>query len=107
VLVEAGVEVVPGQDLVVVALAGGVPVEVDAGAGQGALAGREPAGIGEVLAPAVEAAAVAPDVLDDPAQAAVAAGQQSLDRARLAVVVAETDGAAVPLVRPDDVTQLL
>ena len=34
VLVEAGVEVVPGQDLVVLALAGGEPVEVDVGAGE-------------------------------------------------------------------------
>ena len=107
VLVEAGVEVVPGQDLVVVALADGVPVEVDAGAGQGALAGGDPAVVGEVLAPAVEAAAVAPDLLDDPADAAVAAGQQSLDGAGLAVVVAEPDGAAVPLVGADDVAQLL
>ena len=34
VLVEPGVEVVPGQDLVVLALAGGVPVEVDRAVGQ-------------------------------------------------------------------------
>src|ERR671920_849267 len=73
VLVETGVEVVPRQHLVVVALAHGVPVEVDAGAGQRLLAGGDPAVVGEVLAPAVEPAAVAPDRLDDLADPAVPA----------------------------------
>ena len=63
---------VPGQDLVVAALAGGEPSEVDVGVGQGGLGGRDPAVVGEVLAPPVEAAAVAPDLLDDGADAAVA-----------------------------------
>ena len=49
----------------------------------------------EVLAPAVEARAVAPHLLDDRADPAVAAGEQSFDDARLAVVVAEADGLAV------------
>src|SRR3954465_3802773 len=53
-LVQAAVEVVPGQDLVLLALAGGVPVDVDALL----LRGLHPAVVGEVLAPAVEDAAV-------------------------------------------------
>src|SRR4029079_1763798 len=96
VLVEAGVEVVPGEHLVVVALPGGVPVEVDID--HGPRAALQPPVVGEVLAPAVEPAAVAPDLLDDGADPAVAARQQSLDGAGLAVVVAETDRPAVPLV---------
>src|SRR3954452_10418278 len=56
VLVEAGVEVVPRQHLVVAALAQGVPLEVHPGAGQAGLGRGEPAVVGEVLAPAVEAA---------------------------------------------------
>ena len=72
-----------------------------------ALAGRDPAVVGEVLAPAVEPAAVAPDLLDDRADPAVAAREQSLDDAGLAVVVAEADRPAVPLVGADDVAQLL
>src|SRR5690606_29051732 len=58
VLVEPGVEVVPGEDLLVGALAGGVPVNVDAELGEGLVRARHPAVVGEVLAPAVEAAAV-------------------------------------------------
>ena len=107
VLVEAGVEVVPGQHLVVVPLARGEPGEVDAGAVESALGRGDPAVVGEVLAPAVEAAAVAPHLLDDPADAAVAAREQSLDGAGLAVVVAEADGAAEALVLTDRVAQLL
>src|SRR5690606_22971462 len=57
VLVEAGVEVVPGEDLLVGALAGGVPVDVDAERGEGLVGAGHPAVVGEVLAPAVEAAA--------------------------------------------------
>ena len=82
VLVEAGVEVVPREHLVVVALADGVPVEVDAGVGERAPAGGHPAVVGEVLAPAVETAAVTPHLLDHGADTAVAAGEQSLDRSR-------------------------
>ena len=62
VLVQAGVQVVPGQHLGVLALADGEPVEVDRGAGQRLLGGGGPAVVGEVLAPAVEPAAVAPDL---------------------------------------------
>src|SRR5215207_11251002 len=76
-LVQAGVQVVPGQDLVLGALAGGEPVEVDAEGPQLLLRRRRPAVVGEVLAPAVELASVAPDPLDDPAHPAVAAGEQS------------------------------
>ena len=71
------------------------------------LGGAHPAVVGEVLAPAVEAAAVAPDLLDDRADAAVAAREQALDDAGLAVVVAEADRAAVLLVGADLVAQLL
>src|SRR5215217_5436053 len=89
-LVQAGVQVVPREDLVLGALAGGEPVEVDAEGCQLVGGRRRPALVGEVLAPAVEPAALAPDPLDDPADPAVAAGQQSFDHARLAVMVAET-----------------
>src|SRR6478672_6118116 len=105
VLVQAGVEVVPRQDLVVLPLAGGEPGQVDAGAVEGARRGLGPAVVGEVLAPAVEAAAVAPDLLDDRADPAVTTREQSLDGAGLAVVVAEADRAAVLLVVPDRVAQ--
>src|SRR5690606_20118718 len=103
---EAGVEVVPGEDLLVGALAGGVPVDVDAERGEGLVGAGHPAVVGEVLAPAVEAAAVLVDRADHRADAAVAAGQQALDDAGLAVVVAEADGAAVLLVAADLVAQL-
>lgn len=59
-----------------------------------------------MLAPAVEAAAVLVDRADDPAGAAVAAGEQALDDAGLAVVVAETDVLAVLAVLADRVAQL-
>src|SRR3954469_9067558 len=55
VLVEPGVEVVPGQHLGVLTLAGGVPVEPDRRAGEDGLARGGPVVVGEVLAPAVEA----------------------------------------------------
>src|SRR5437016_2004096 len=97
VAVQARVQVVPGQHLGVLAFAGGVPVEVDRLVRQRLLGRRDPAVVGEVLAPPVEAAAVAPDLLDDPADPAVAAGQQALDDARLAVVVAEADRLRVLL----------
>src|SRR5690606_38952583 len=106
VLVEPGVEVVPGQHLVVAAFAGGEPVEVNAGAAESTLCGRHPALVGKVLAPAVEAATVAPGLLDDPADAAIASGEQSLDDAGLAVVVAEADGSAEPAVRPHLLAEL-
>ena len=59
-----------------------------------------------MLAPAVEAAAVAPHGLDDLADAAVTAREQALDDAGLAVVVAEPDGRAVALVGADRLAQL-
>src|SRR3712207_9321102 len=58
-LVQPGVQVVPGQDLVLAALAGGVPVEVDAEGRQLPRGRLRPALVGEVLAPAVEPAALA------------------------------------------------
>src|SRR3712207_7086358 len=93
-LVEPRVQVVPGQDLVLGALAGGEPVEVDAERRQLPGGGRRPPVVGEVLAPAVEPAALAPHPLDHPADPAVAAGEQALHDAGLAVVVAQADRAA-------------
>src|SRR3954447_2571437 len=49
VLVEAGVEVIPREDLQLVALADGVPVEIDAEARQLGRGGLDPAPVGEVL----------------------------------------------------------
>src|ERR1700712_4448795 len=106
VLVETGVQVVPGQHLGVRPLPGGEPFEVDTGAGEPCLGRGDPAVVGEVLAPAVEPRAVAPDLLDDATHATVAAGQESFDDARLAVVVAEADGAAVLAVRAHLLAQL-
>src|SRR4051794_19561873 len=60
VLVQAGVQVVPGEDLRLQALAHGVPVEGDRNVGEDRLAGGDPAVEGEVLAPAVETTAVLP-----------------------------------------------
>src|SRR5581483_7120689 len=79
VLVEPGVEVVPRQHLGEVALAGGVPVEAHRCAGEDLGRAPLPALEGEVLAPAVEAAAVLPHPADDRADATVAARQQSFD----------------------------
>src|SRR5690606_37310576 len=101
--VEPGVEVVPRQDLVLLALARGVPVDVDAAP----LGGGHPPLEGEVLAPAVETAAVLPDGADDGADPAVAARQQALPDGRLAVVVAVADGPAVLLVAAPPVAQHL
>src|SRR4051794_1682008 len=106
VLVEARVQVVPRQHLRVLALPDGVPVEVHRCAGQGLLGGRGPAVVGEVLGPAVEAATLAPYLLDDPADATVTAGEQPLDDPGTAVVVAEPDGPPVPLVGAHVLAQL-
>src|SRR3712207_433320 len=104
-LVQPGVQVVPGQDLVLAALAGGVPVEVDAEGLELGGRGGGPALVGEVLAPAVEPAALAPHPLDHPADPAVAAGEEALDDARLAVVVAQADRAADAAVGVDGLPQ--
>src|SRR5262249_61575709 len=82
-LVQPGVEVVPGQHLVGVPLTRGVPADVH----PGQLSGAQPAIVGEVLRPAVEPPAVLPYRLDHRADPAVAAGQQSLaERPRTAAV---------------------
>ena len=59
-----------------------------------------------MLAPAVEAGSAAPHLLDDGADAAVAAAEQSFDHTGFAVVVAEADRLAVLLVGADRVAQL-
>src|SRR5690606_36375379 len=86
--VETRVEVVPRQDLDLVALTQRVPVEVDGLVGQRLVRARGPPLVGEVLAPAVEAAAVLPHRADDLADPAVAARQQTLHDGGLALVVA-------------------
>src|ERR1035438_4084310 len=65
VLVQARVEVVPGQHLVLLTLAGGEPGNVDRLVRQGDLGTPHPAFIAEVLAPAVEPGTVTPGGLDD------------------------------------------
>src|SRR5690606_25988267 len=102
---EARIEEVPRQALVDVALTRREPVEVDTGAVEGDRGLLGPPVVAEVLAPAVEPAAVAPHALDHLAHAAVTARQQSFDDARLAVVVAEADRASVPLVGLDRFAQ--
>src|SRR5690606_15557778 len=81
--------------------AGGVPVDVDAERLESRRRTRHPALVGEVLGPAVKAAPVTPDRLDDAPDAAVTPREQPLDDAGLAVVVAEPDGRAIAAVRPD------
>src|SRR5690606_21419427 len=106
VAVEAGVEVVPGEHLGVVALADGVPLRAHRCVRELGLAGGDPAVVGEVLAPTVEATALGPHPPDHRADAPVAAGEQALDRGRLAVVVPEADRLGVLPVRADVVAQL-
>src|SRR5215212_1521662 len=106
IAIETRVKMIPRQDLVIVVFSCRVPVEVNAGAGQRTFRTCHPAVVREVLAPAVEAAAIAPDRLDDLADPAVAAAQQSLDCARLAVVIAEPDRSAVLAIPPDCIQQL-
>src|SRR5204863_9936390 len=70
VALQAGIEVVPREHLVPRALAGGEPLQADPR--QLLFGGPRPPLVGEVLAPAVEAAAVAPDPLDHRADPSVA-----------------------------------
>ena len=94
---------VPGQDFEFAALAGGVPVDIYAVCRQLGVGGGQPRVIREVLAPAVEPAALAPDPLDDPPNSAVAAREQALDDAGLSVVIAEADRAGIPPIAADGV----
>src|SRR6266545_4130635 len=80
VRVQAGVEVVPGQHLALVALPGGVPAQVDADLA----AGADPPFVREMLRPAVEPAAQLPHPADHRAHAAVAPREQPFDLGRLA-----------------------
>src|SRR5690606_525622 len=90
VLVQAGREVVPGEHLVLGAVAVAVPVHVEAVG----LHGRLPALQAEVLAPLLEGPALAPDLLDDGPEAAVAAAEEALDDAGARVVPLDLDVAA-------------
>ena len=80
VLVQAGREVVPGQHLVLGAVPVHVPVDVEAVAGHGV----DPELEVEALGPLLERAAVAPDVLDDRTEPAIAAADDALDDRGLA-----------------------
>src|SRR5690606_581169 len=87
ILVEAGRDVVPRQDLVLGAVPVDVPVDVEAVVGHG----LEPQVEAEVLAPLLDRAAAAPRLLDHGAEASVAARRQTLDEAGLGVVPGELD----------------
>src|SRR5690606_41658190 len=72
-LLQTGVEVVTGKDLVLGALPGGEPVEVDPVRGQLLFRAADPALEGEVLVPTVEPATFPPNPFHDPADPPVAA----------------------------------
>src|SRR6266566_2706378 len=97
VLVQPGVQVVPGQHLGLAAFPGGVPVEVD----PGVFAGLYPPLVREVLRPAVEAPAQLPDPADHRTDTPVPARQQPFDQRRLPVVVPVPDRAAERALRVD------
>ena len=82
VLVETDRQVVPGQHLVLGAMAMGVPVDGQAGP----LGGVDPEVAVEVFAPLLEGAAAPPDVLDHGAQSSVAPAEQAFDQRGLGVV---------------------
>ena len=92
---------VPGQNLVLLALPGGVPGDIHRLVRQSRLCATHPALVAEVLAPAVEPGAISPCGLDDSANATVTAGKQPFDDAGLAVVVAKPDGRCVAPVGPN------
>ena len=94
VLVQSRVQVVPRQDLQLVPLPGGVPVQIHTVLGQDLLGRVDPALVREVLAPAVEAPPGLPHPADHRTDPAVAAGEQPLDQRGLPVVVPEADGSA-------------
>src|SRR4051812_4034998 len=78
-LVQARIEVVPGQDLMLVALPGGEPGQVNALGRQHVGRRVDPALVGEVFRPAVEALPPSPGLADPPTDPPVAAGQQPFD----------------------------
>ena len=109
VLVQAGVEVVPGQHLVVASRSRVVYQSTSTGWSASAVVGARPSSARSEkcsLQPSKRPPS-SPDRADDRADPAVAAGEQALDDAGLAVVVAEADRAAVLLVAADRVAQLL
>src|SRR5882757_3247018 len=75
-LVEAGVQVLPWQRLVLAAFAGGVPIEVHASLGQLGRGGIHPPLVGEILPPAIEVPALCPHATDDRTHSPVTTGQQ-------------------------------
>src|SRR5690606_20679050 len=100
VLLQTGVEVVPGEHLVLVALPR-VPGDVHARLGAGTPPGLDV----EALVPPVEAGPQLEGALDGRRHAAVAAGQQALDDAGQRVVVAQVDRPVAGDAGPDQ-TQL-
>src|SRR5438105_752322 len=105
-LVQAGVEVIPRQHFVGIALTGGEEGDVDSLTCERTLRGIDPTFVAEMLAPAVEAPAVTPNLLDHRADPSITAREQSFDQGRLAVVIAHPDVATQGLVRIDRGTQL-
>ena len=103
--IKSGIQVIPRQHLDVLALAGGVPVKIDSAALQALIGTGRPQLVGEVLAPAIEPAAVPPDRLDDRTDAAITPTQLSLDDARLPIVIAKSDRPVVLPVTADRVPQ--
>src|SRR5215207_427793 len=104
--IQAGIQMLPGQHLGVVALARGVPVKIDSGAIQASLGATSPTLVREVLAPAVESAAIPPNCFDDRAHTAIAATQQSFDDARLPIVITEADRPAILPITTNRIPQL-
>ena len=91
---QAGTDVVPRKDLIGSAVAGDVPLDGETVLGHGLF----PEGQVEVLAPLLEHTAPPPHLLDDGADAPVAARSDPLDQGGLGVVPAQLYGAVAPQV---------
>src|SRR6266545_3823268 len=93
--VKTRIEVIPGQDLGVASLPGGVPGEINRLVRERFRGAALPALVPEVLAPAIETAAVLPYRPDHLGHAPVTTGEQALNDRGLTLVVAVTDAAAI------------
>jgi len=98
--------VIPGQHLRHRPVSGRVPGQADALRDQLFFGAANPAVEVEMLAPAVEDAAVPPDRLDDPPHPSVATRQQPLDQTRSSIGVPDADGPTALPVVPDTLLQL-